>query len=134
MSIRRAVITDLEHILHLTEIFNEKYFDVELNPDKAEDAIVQLILHGIVFVSDNGFIGGVIAPDIFRDWVYLQELGWFATDSSGYKLLNAFIKDAREQGVDEIRMCTLETSDPIAEKILLRKGFSPIERSFRLQL
>lgn len=134
MTIRRAVLSDLDHIIGLTERFNAKYYDVELDPDKTEDAIVQLILHGIVFVSDNGFIGGVIAPDIFRDWTYLQELGWFSTDSSGYRLLNAFIKDARDRGIDEIRMCTLETSDPIAEKILLKKGFSPIERSFRLQL
>lgn len=134
MSIRSASIRDLDHIIDLVFKFNAKYFDIELDQDKTEEMTSELILNGVVFVSNSGFIGGMIVPDMFRNWTYLQELGWYATDSSGYRLLNRFIKEANLRQVDEIRMCTLENSDPVAEKILRKAGFSPIEHSHRLIL
>jgi len=132
LSIRRATILDLEHILDLTNRFNDEYFDIELDQDKTEETLVELILNGVVLVSDTGFIGGLVVPDIFRNWTYLQELGWYAKDASGYRLLLKFIAVGRELGVDEVRMCTLVNSNPAAESILRRTGFSPIEQSHRL--
>lgn len=128
------MVTDLDHIIDLVNEFNSTHFDIELDQDKTEAMVAELILNGVVFVSPNGFIGGMIVPDMFRNWMYLQELGWYATDSSGYSLLLRFIKEAKDYGVDEVRMCTLEESDPVAEKILRRVGFSPIEHSHRLIL
>jgi len=132
--LRKAEHTDMDHIIDLVYKFNTQYFDIELDPDKTEYMTYQLITNGIVFVSDNGFIGGMVVPDMFRNWTYLQELGWFSTDSSGYRLLRKFIAAAKEHEVDEIRMCTLENSNPQAEEILRRVGFSPIEQSHRLIL
>ncbi len=131
---QRATFDHFDHIVALTHEFNSKYYDIELDPGKVDSAIAMLLSNGIVFVSDEGFIGGVIVPDIFRNWTYLQELGWFAKDRSGLKLLNAFINEAKLLGVDEVRMCTLQTSDPIAERVLLKKGFTPVEQSFMLRI
>lgn len=132
--VREAVITDLPFILGLVNEFNTKYFDIELDPDKTEDMILHLILNGIVFVSDKGFIGGMAVPDLFRSRTYLQELGWYAKDRSGYYLLKRFIAEAKEFDIDEIRMCTLETSPPEATRLLERVGFVPVERSYRLSI
>lgn len=131
--IRRADhFLDFWHILDLTEEFNSKYYHKPLDKAKTSDMISDIIEYGVCFVSDNGYIGGVVTPDPFRDANALVELGWFAKDNSGIKLLDAFIAEGRELGVDEIRMCTMSTSPVIAEKIILRKGFTVAETQYRL--
>ena len=132
--VREAEIKDLGFIIDLVTKFNNKYFDIELDPDKTEEMVLHLILNGIVFVSDNGFIGGMAVPDLFRNRTYLQELGWYATDRSGYYLLKKFIAEAKNFDIDEIRMCTLETSPPEATALLERIGFEPVEHSYRLSI
>jgi len=84
--------------------------------------------------SLTGFIGGWIIPDGFRDQAYLVEQGWYCTDNQGVLLLNAFQKAGEDNGVDEVRMCTLETSPRIAERILTRKGYKPAEQYWALRL
>lgn len=132
--VRKAVVQDLVFITELVHKFNKEYFEIELDPDKTEEAILNLILRGSVFVSPTGFIGGIVVPDIFRNRSYLHELGWYATDSSGYKLLRAFVDEAKRLEVDEVRMCTLNTSPPAAAKLLTRMGFMPIEQSYKLDM
>ena len=132
--VKEAEITDLPALLGMVSKFNNKYFDIELDPDKTEDMILRLITTGIVFISPTGFIGGMVVPDLFRNRTYLQELGWYAEDSTGYYLLKAFIKEAKKYAIDEIRMCLLETSPPEAEVLLHRVGFVPIEHSYRLTI
>tara|TARA_R110002073_G_scaffold103484_2_gene234177 strand:- start:2554 stop:2949 length:396 start_codon:yes stop_codon:yes gene_type:complete len=130
--IRKATKSDLWHIYDLSEEFNDMYYHKPLDEVKATHMLEHMIEHGVFFVSDNGFIGGLIIPDPFRDANALVEMGWFATDSSGIKLLDAFIAEGRRLDVDEIRMCTMSTSPAVAEKIILRKGFSLAETQYRL--
>lgn len=131
-SVRPATILDLQRIIDMMHVFNDQYFKIPLNEDKCEVMVSYMITEGIVFVSDYGFIGGIVTEDLFRDWTYLGELGWYATDRSGLSLLKAFIHAGKEAGVDEIRMCTLDTSPESARKVLIKKGFIPVETSYRL--
>ncbi len=130
--IRRAQVIDLRKIIDLTYEFNNLYYHTSLSYSKTSEMITHIIEHGTCFVSDEGYIGGLIIPDPFRDANALVEMGWFAKDNSGVKLLDAFIEEGHRLDVDEIRMCTMSTSPTVADKIILRKGFSLAETQYRL--
>ncbi len=118
--------------MKLIQTFNRRYYGIPINSKKTIDMVAWIIEDGVGFISEAGFIGGVFVLDLIRDWTILQECGWYSEDKSGIKLLDAFIKAGYEAQVNEIRVCTLETSSAIAGRILQRKGFAPLETSYRL--
>ena len=132
--IHRATVEDLDHILTLTQEFNDEYYHRPLNLDKTLTMIRHMVEHGVVFVSAKGYIGGMVVPDNFRDDDVLVEFGWFAKDKSGISLLDVFIQAGKDLGVNEIRMCTMSTSPEVANRILERRGFKSTETSHRLEL
>jgi N-acetylglutamate synthase-like GNAT family acetyltransferase len=132
MTIRKAELSDMTNILRLIERFNDEYFGIPINTYKTIEMVSWIIEDGVGLLSERGFIGGVFVNDLIRDWTILQELGWYSEDKSGIKLLDAFIAAGKEAHVNEVRVCTLETSSPIAGRILQRKGFAPLETSYRL--
>ncbi len=131
--IRHAELSDMKNIMKLIHEFNDKYFGIPVNDEKTREMVEWIIYDGVGFISERGFIGGVFVNDLIRDWTILQELGWYSEDKSGIKLLDAFIAAGRDAQVDEVRVCTLHTSSPIAGRILQRKGFAPLETSYRLK-
>ena len=131
--IRRADRYDAGFIYDLTSEFNAEYYDRPLNEEKTFATIEKIIADGVCFVSNKGYIGGLLMPDLFRDDVALVEIGWFSKDRSGVELLEAFIADGFDKGADEIRMCTMGTSPPSAAKLLLRRRFELTETSYRLR-
>ena len=132
MTIRIAELSDMTDIMKMIVKFNDKYFGIPVNPVKTMNMVAWIIEDGVGFLSERGFIGGVIVDDFIRNWTILQELGWYSEDRSGIKLLEAFIAAGKCLGVDEVRVCTLETSSVMAGRILQRKGFAPLETSYRL--
>jgi|TARA_R110000782_G_scaffold13448_1_gene39629 hypothetical protein len=130
--IRRATLEDLDHIIDLSIDFSAGYYHRELDLKKTRTMITTLIQGGVSFVSSNGFICGLVCPDIFRDAEHLVEVGWYATDRSGIKLFDAFVQAGRDLKVDEIRMTTLNTSPPVAEHIIRSRGFVSAETHYTL--
>lgn len=61
---------------------------------------------GIVLVTGGGFIAGALVPTIINPAPVAQELGWFATDGSGLRLLRAFEAWARGRGAMLIQLST----------------------------
>ncbi len=124
---------DIEWLLGLTQEFNDKWYGVPINPDKARRALRRIITgsDGIGFRTDHGAIVGTVEDDPFRDYVVLQERGWYSTDRSGIALLNEFIGHGVAIGVHEIRVCHLH-SNPGVSQLLERKGFTPKETSHGL--
>ena len=132
VEVRRATPEDFAHIMSMVRAFNAKYFRIPLNEGKTHAVLDRVIAEGVIFVSDTGFIAGMVADDLFRDWTLLQEFGWYAEDKSGFVLLDTFIQAGHDLGVNEIRVATLSTSPPVAGRILLSRGFAPLEQSYRL--
>lgn len=133
MSPEFLVYDDLEWLLELTIQFNDEWYGVPINEYKARDALEEIILGpaGVGFRTEHGAIIGTIEDDPFRDYTVLNERGWYATDRSGVKLLNAFVEYGKELGVDEIRVGHLHKNDGVS-KLLERKGFTPVETSHGL--
>ena len=61
---------------------------------------------GAVWVSQGGFIAGVLTQTIISPVPVAQELGWFATDKSGLRLLRAFENWAQARGAALIQLST----------------------------
>ena len=132
--ISRATIDDMQTILPLAIEFNERYFGIPLNLVKTCEVICYIIEEETAFISPGGFIGGIVTEDLLRDWTVLQEVAWYSTDRTGIQLLDRFIKKGRAMEVDEVRVCHLETSSPVVGKLLQRRGFAPLETSYRLEI
>lgn len=134
--VRNAVHEDVDRLLEMTIAFNDEYYDVPINPEKAVAHITHLIEQpiGVVLMTDHGLISGIMVDDPFRDWTVLAETGWYSTKPvQAIRLLEAFEDRGQVLGVDEIRLCTLQ-SNPGVQRLLARRGYSVIETSHRLLL
>ena len=61
---------------------------------------------GAVWVSAGGFIAGALRPTIINPAPIASEMGWFARDGSGLRLLRVFEAWARERGAVLIQLST----------------------------
>lgn len=133
--IRPATLADVLPILEQAQRFNDRYYTVPLDIKKALNWITYVIEDGVALVSDKGgFIGGIKVTDPARNWDVLVEVCWYSEDRTGAYLLKAFNAAGIELGVDEVRMTTLTASPPIAEHMLNRLGYKPMEVSYSLIL
>lgn len=79
---------------------------------------------GIVLVSDGGFIAGCITQTVISPDPVAVELGWYATDRSGLRLLRAFEGWARDRGATLIKM---SCNGGAAQRLLERAGYRVAE-------
>lgn len=61
---------------------------------------------GAVWITDGGFIAGVIEPTIISPAPVAKEMGWYSRDRSGLLLLRAFEGWARARGATLIQLST----------------------------
>ncbi|RMC37490.1 hypothetical protein [Paracoccus alkanivorans] len=61
---------------------------------------------GAVWVSGGGFIAGHIHPTIINPAPVAFEMGWYASDGSGLRLLRVFEKWAAERGATAVQLST----------------------------
>lgn len=108
MAVRLAVAEDIPRIVDMVCALREA-IDGPVEPDPAKVSETIMILmgspSGIVFVSGGGFIAGSIASTIISNERFAHELGWFAADSSGLRLLRAFEVWADSHGA-RVRLST----------------------------
>lgn len=127
---------DLDWLVEITKEFNDKYYGVPLNVEKATHTLHGIITepYGVAFRSEKAAIVGTIEDDPFRDSCVLQERGWYSTGFGGVKVLKHFIDyGLNDLGVNDIRMSHL-ASNPEVGKLLARMNFKPAEVSHSLLL
>ena len=61
---------------------------------------------GVVLVSPGGFIAGALVPTVINPAPVAQELGWWAGDGSGLRLLRGFEAWAKGRGAMMIVLST----------------------------
>lgn len=79
----------------------------------------------IVLVSDGGFLAGAMQPTIINPARIALEMGWFARDRSGMRLLRAFELWAAEQGAAMVKMSTGAVGPDLA-----RAGYTMTEKTW----
>jgi hypothetical protein len=78
-----------------------------------------------VWVSDAGFVAGALTQTIISPAPLAQELGWYATDGTGLRLLRRFETWAKERGAVLIQLSTGATGPD-----LTRLGYRPAEMAW----
>ncbi len=95
-----------------------------------------LMLTGILLISERGMIGGPVFPCYFNVERYMaQELFWWAEDGQGDALREAFEALAAQFGARLSAMSALEglRIDAVGRR-LRRRGYRPVERLFVKEL
>jgi hypothetical protein len=131
---RQATLADVPVITGMVVEFTTAYSDMPACPDRTANWTTHIIKHGVIFLTDTGFIAGLPVMDPVRPWAALVETGWYAPGKDGLRLLRRFIQYAKDAELDEVRMSTLNTTPERALKLLEHMGFTLAERSHRLNL
>lgn len=132
--IRKATRDDIPEILRLgAEFLAYSPHNVHpLDPDAFADFAGKLIDGaGAIFLSEDGFIGGLVTGAYFNPAVLFgAELFWWAR-KEGRQLREAFEAWAKENGAVELHFTGLldERSDTIT-KVFRRAGYQPLELGF----
>jgi hypothetical protein len=132
--IRSIQPNELGWLVSLANEFSQQYMNKPVDYTTISRNMRHLIDTGVALRSDNGAIVGMFMDDPYYTERHLVELGWFATDNSGVRLLNAFQQVGRDNKVDSIRLTTLQNSPAAASYVLGRKGYKPLEQSWELRL
>lgn len=107
--IRPATGSDVLPIVDMIERLRAAV-DGPIPVDRAHTAAVVASLiadpDALVLVSDAGFIAGCLTPTIINPARIAQELGWWAADGSGLRLLRAFERWAAERGALLVQLST----------------------------
>lgn len=80
---------------------------------------------GAVWVSGGGFLAGALTQTIINPAPIAQELGWFATDRSGLRLLRVFEAWAIARGAALIQLSTGPSGPDLA-----RLGYRRAEQAW----
>lgn len=93
---------------------------------KAGETLAGLITSadGGVFVSGGGFIAGQVGQTVISPDPVAWELGWWAEDRSGIRLLRRFEQWAASKGATLIKM---SCNGGMAQRILERSGYEVAE-------
>jgi hypothetical protein len=120
---------DVSHVVRLTMALAEAIGGPQrVDPAHTGAQVARLMQSptAAVYVSDGGFIAGEVAATIINPQPVAIEHGWFATDRSGLRLLNAFEAWARDMGCAGVKMSTSAIPGGVG-KILERRGYKPAE-------
>tara|TARA_X000000950_G_scaffold214545_1_gene258091 strand:- start:161 stop:571 length:411 start_codon:yes stop_codon:yes gene_type:complete len=134
MAVRLAVAADIPRIVQMVCALRAAIGGPVLpEPEKVAETVMILIgsPSGIVLVSDSGFIAGSISSTIISHERFAHELGWFATDNSGLRLLRAFEAWADSRGA-RVRLST-GPEDQVPARLreaLHRRGYRPYETAW----
>jgi len=79
---------------------------------------------GAVFVSGGGFIAGQMWQTVINTEPVAVELGWYAADRSGLRLLRTFEAWASDHGAVLVKM---SANGGAGQRILERVGYGPAE-------
>jgi len=136
--IRPATLGDIPAVLEMGRAFADEA-GVTDKVGWDDEAVTALLAHlvespdGVLFVGDNGMIGGLVFPHPFSGTKVFQELFWRSHGGEGLKLLKAAEDYAREQGATRSIMIGIDTM-PSIDRLYARLNYEPMERLYSKEL
>lgn len=124
--IRPAGMDDIPRVIDLIERLAATVNGLPVDRIKTGETLAGLICDpaGAVLVSGAGFIAGRLGDTFISRDLVAYEMGWFAEDRSGLRLLRAFEVWARERGA---AMIAMSCNGGAAQRILDRSGYETME-------
>jgi hypothetical protein len=136
MTVRVATLSDVDRLLelarqeHAASRFAHQKFDPLAARTNLEAAVAGMLTR--VFISEGGFIAGMVQPCLFNRYFTGYELCWFARDGSGLKLLDALRGWCKQMRATDL---VVHNYAGIAEpgrfeRVMQRAGFAVLGTSF----
>lgn len=124
--IRPARMDDIPSVIDLIEKLAATVNGLPVDRIKTGETLAGLICDpaGVVLVSGAGFIAGRLGDTFISRDLVAYEMGWFAEDRSGLRLLRAFEVWARDRGA---AMIAMSCNGGAAQRILERSGYRVAE-------
>ena len=131
--IRKATHDDLDRIADLGGDFHafSPWREVPFDRDSIKAFCARLIDGGVIFLSDDGLLGGLLNPLYFNPaYVVAAELFWWAP-KEGRELRLAFEEWAKEMGAYAVQFSALgnEKSETVG-KLFQRAGYRKVETGY----
>lgn len=124
--IRPATMQDVPRIIDMIEKLAATVNGLPVDRIKAGETLAGLLADraAAVLVSDGGFIAGRLGDTFISRDLVAYEMGWFAEDRSGLRLLRAFEAWAQSRGA---AMIAMSCNGGAAQRILERSGYRVAE-------
>lgn len=124
--IRPATMQDVPSIIDMIEKLAATVNGLPVDRIKAGETLAGLLADraAAVLVSDGGFIAGRLGDTFISRDLVAYEMGWFAEDRSGLRLLRAFEAWAQSRGA---AMIAMSCNGGGAKRILERSGYETME-------
>lgn len=107
---RRATEDDVEFILNHAEAFHASspYGIIPFDRVAVEGLIRGLLIGGVIFVNDGGFLAAQVVPLMFNPrYKISNEIAWWCPDGDGQELRRAYEDWAKEEGAFVIQFSIL---------------------------
>lgn len=138
---RLATLDDIPAIVALGKKFHAMSPHKDM-ADYDEEGIARVVAfmiespQSVVLFNGAGVIGATYAPIYFSPSQWMaDENYWFSDTRGGLELLEGLIEHAKGWGASHLRLSTLENDkSSVIDRLLTRKGFRLIERSYLLEL
>lgn len=136
--IRAATLDDIPAVLVMGKAFADEA-GVTAKVGWDDDTVTVLLTHlvespdGVLFVGDNGMIGGLVFPHPFSGKLVFQELFWRAHGGEGLKLLKVAEDYAASRGAERSIMIGIDTM-PSIDRLYARLNYEPMERLYSKEL
>ena len=131
--IRAATRDDIPRVVELGAAFHAMcpYRAIPFDPEGFKVFAGKLIDGGVILLSDDGMIGGLLNPLYFNPAVILAaELFWYA-GTTGRQLREAFEAWAKDQGAHGAAFSGLADDRHAAiRRVFERAGYAPAEQAF----
>jgi hypothetical protein len=140
MTVRRATFADIPDLMAMAkaEHGHSRFANIPFDPVRAEQTFRAFIdgMATVVFITERGFIMGMLQPLAFSRLWNAYEMAWYSEDGSGMELLKAFNKWAKDMRA--INIVVHNYAGMVAghkfDRVLARKGFTPIGGTYMKQL
>lgn len=128
---RQATVEDIPRIVELGRAFHaaSPWRDVAYDADATANTVAGAITGpGVVFLTENGMIGGIVSPLWFNPAVKVGiEMFWWAP-TGGRALREAFEQWAKSEGATMIQFSALADENlERVDRIYSRSGFTRAE-------
>lgn len=131
--IRRATHDDLDDVVDIGRRFHaySPWSYVPFDPDSLRAFCARLVDGGVIFLSEDGLIGGLLNPLYFNPaYVVGVELFWFAP-REGRELRSAFEEWARENGAYAVQFSALgDQKSETVGALFKRAGYRKVETGY----
>lgn len=131
--IRIATLDDIPEMLELARQFHaySPWRDIPFDAESAKAFGAGMIIGGIVFLSEEGMLGGVLHPLYFNPaFKVAAEMFWWAPKGGG-ALRAAFEAWAHSNGAAGIQFSSLaDDRAPALARMFRRAGFVPVETGY----